>query len=289
MKEMKETEKSIKISDFTKEEIEKYKNWLPEYLELKGINPNKLMRCFSKKHEDKHPSMSLYKKANICKCFACGEKIDIFNLMEIEYDIKSYPEQIAKVKELYEDRSLIKNANETIYAKKNTEVALDVVDKNKGIKITKKEDKEYPELFYYFRDCKNNLKNNEVNYLEKRGIIKEVIDKYNIGFDANFKPYYNMKKSIQAIIISVSPTSYTARNIDTTNNYFRYSKVGTNDIFNYHELFTRNKVETFFIVEGEIDALSLCSVGEKAIAIRSISNYKNLLDYLRKIIQIIIL
>lgn len=52
--------------------------------------------------------------------------------MEIEYDIKSYPEQIAKVKELYEDRSLIKNANETIYAKKNTEVALDVVDKNKG-------------------------------------------------------------------------------------------------------------------------------------------------------------
>ena len=46
-------------------DLKKLKNFLGEYLELKGIDTSKLMRCFSKEHEDKNPSMSYYKPASI--------------------------------------------------------------------------------------------------------------------------------------------------------------------------------------------------------------------------------
>ena len=39
-------------------DLKKLKNFLGEYLELKGIDTSKLMRCFSKEHEDRNPSMS---------------------------------------------------------------------------------------------------------------------------------------------------------------------------------------------------------------------------------------
>ena len=45
--------------------IEELKNFLGEYLELKGINTSSVFRCFSPTHEDKHPSMSFYKKGNL--------------------------------------------------------------------------------------------------------------------------------------------------------------------------------------------------------------------------------
>lgn len=42
--------------------IEELKNFLGEYLELKGVNTSSVFRCFSPEHEDRHPSMSFIKK-----------------------------------------------------------------------------------------------------------------------------------------------------------------------------------------------------------------------------------
>lgn len=56
-------------------DLKKLKNFLGEYLELKGIDTSKLMRCFSKEHEDKNPSMSYFVPGKICKCFACGDQL----------------------------------------------------------------------------------------------------------------------------------------------------------------------------------------------------------------------
>ena len=52
------------------------------------------MRCFSKEHEDKNPSMSYFVPGKICKCFACGEKYDIFKLVGEEYGIEDFKEII---------------------------------------------------------------------------------------------------------------------------------------------------------------------------------------------------
>ena len=238
--------------------IEELKNFLGEYLELKGINTSSVFRCFSPTHEDKHPSMSFYKKGNICNCFACGEKYNIFSLVGMEYNLKGFKEQKEKVIELYKNREIIQDANTTIYSKKNIEVELNTNPQQKEAK-----EKRYPKLDYYYLECKKRI--NETDYLQRRGISKKVQDKYNIGYDPNFK-----NGSWKAIIIPTTHYSFTARNTDV-NSEDRLRKVGKAEVFNYWEL-GQNKKEAFYIVEGEIDALSIAEAGKKAIALGSVNN-----------------
>ena len=253
--------------------IEELKNFLGEYLVLKGINTASVFRCFSPTHEDKHPSMSFYKKGNICNCFACGEKYNIFSLVGMEYNLKGFKEQKEKVIELYKNRELIQDVNATIYSKKNIEIILNSTIQEKKIE----EKKIYPEFYYYYRDCKKRI--SETDYLQKRGISKEVQDKYNIGYDTDFKEG-KMKFPIQAIIIPISKDSYTVRNINSASK-FRYTKVGEAAIFNYWEL-EQNRKDTFYIVEGEIDALSIIEAGRKSIALGSVNEVNLLVNKLKE-------
>ena len=247
--------------------IEELKNFLGEYLELKGINTASVFRCFSPTHEDKHPSMSFYKKGNICNCFACGEKYNIFSLVGMEYNLKGFKEQKEKVIELYKNRELIQDVNVTIYSKKNTKVELESAPQQKETK-----ERKYPELDYYYLECKKRI--SETDYLQRRGISIEVQDRYNIGYDPNFK-----NNTWKAIIIPTTHYSFTARNTDI-NSEDRLRKVGKSEIFNYWEL-EQNKKENFYIVEGEIDALSIAEVGKKAIALGSVNNVNLFINKLK--------
>ncbi|EHO79970.1 hypothetical protein HMPREF9942_00002 [Fusobacterium animalis F0419] len=247
--------------------IEELKNFLGEYLELKRINTSSVFRCFSPTHEDKHPSMSFYKKGNICNCFACGEKYNIFSLVGMEYNLKGFKEQKEKVIELYKNRELIQDVNATIYSKKNIEVELNTNPQQKEAK-----EKRYPKLDYYYLECKKRI--SETDYLQRRGISIEVQDRYNIGYDPNFK-----NNTWKAIIIPTTHYSFTARNTDI-NSEDRLRKVGKSEIFNYWEL-EQNKKENFYIVEGEIDALSIAEVGKKAIALGSVNNINLFINKLK--------
>ena len=254
-------------------DLVKIREFLEEYLQRKGINTRTAFRCFSPEHEDKHPSMTYYAKTKKCTCFACGEKFDIFKLVAMEYGLKTFKEQLKKIEEFIKNPELIEDANKTIYSKKNIEIEL-----NSNIQTEKTEEKKkYPKFYYYYRDCKKRI--TETDYLQKRGISKEIQNKYNIGYDPNFETG-KMQFPIQAIIFPVSKDSYTVRNINN-NSKFRYTKVGEASIFNYWEL-EENKKEVFYIVEGEIDALSVIEVGKKSIALGSVNEVNLLVNKLKE-------
>ena len=267
-----EKNKSL-LKEYYSEKKEKAKEFLEGYLQRKGINTKELFRCVSPEHEDKNPSMSFYKKKNKCTCFACGKNYDIFDLVKMEYGLKTFPEQLKKVEEFMKNPELIEDANKTIYSKKNIEIRLNSTIQEKKVE----ENKIYPEFYYYYRDCKKRI--SETNYLQKRGISKEVQDKYNIGYDTDFKEG-KMKFPIQAIIIPISKDSYTVRNINSASK-FRYTKVGEAAIFNYWEL-EQNRKDTFYIVEGEIDALSIIEAGRKSIALGSVNEVNLLVNKLKE-------
>ena len=267
-----EKNKSL-LKEYYSEKKEKAKEFLEEYLQRKGINTKELFRCVSPEHEDKNPSMSFYKKKNKCTCFACGKNYDIFDLVKMEYGLKTFPEQLKKVEEFMKNPELIEDANKTIYSKKNIEIRLNFTIQEKKVE----ENKIYPEFYYYYRDCKKRI--SETDYLQKRGISKEVQDKYNIGYDTDFKEG-KMKFPIQAIIIPISKDSYTVRNINSASK-FRYTKVGEAAIFNYWEL-EQNRKDTFYIVEGEIDALSIIEAGRKSIALGSVNEVNLLVNKLKE-------
>lgn len=83
------------------------------------------------------------------------------------------------------------------------------------------------------------------------------------------------------LIIPLSGSCYFAR--DTRDivpepqlNYIK-QKVGGSDIFNKSELFKKS-TDPIFIVEGEIDAMSIVEVGGKAVALGSIGNINKLIN-----------
>ncbi|MBR8733429.1 DNA primase [Fusobacterium necrophorum] len=239
------------------------REFLEEYLILKGVNPQKNFRCFSPTHEDKNPSMSFYKPAGICKCFACGEKYDIFKLVGLEYGIFSCKEQEEKVLDLYLHPEKISSINEGIYSKKNVEVFLEY-----GISpMQEKERKEVRNYNYsrnyskYYMVCKNKIKMS--SYLETRGISEEIIRKHSIGYDPNFKDYIT-KQINPSLIIPISEKCFVSRSVlENVEHKNRYRRIGNGLL---GENLLKETEGGIYIVEGEIDALSIETVGGKAIA-----------------------
>lgn len=206
-------------------EIKKFKSYLPQYLELYcGItNLKKHFHCLNPNHPDNHPSMYYSPKYQICKCFSCGKRYDIYDLIKLHYGITNFREQYNKIAELFNE--------------------LDKIVPTSTIKEDDYIDKDFTKYFYH---CHNNI--NKTNYLyQERGISKILQEKYNIGYD----------NERELIIFPLNEHSYFAR---STTSKRKYKSKGTSFLFNEKLLKNNNENSIIYITEGIIDSLSLETV-----------------------------
>ena len=119
------------------------------------------------------------------------------------------------------------------------------------------------DLAEFFAEAGKNIE--KTNY--HRGISLETLRRFNIGFIENWRhPKSPNSQPSARLIIPTSETSYLARGtVDDSK-----IKVGNVHIFNIDAL--RTARQPIFVVEGEIDALSIIDVGGEAIALGSVSN-----------------
>lgn len=116
----------------------------------------------------------------------------------------------------------------------------------------------------------------------RRGISIETLKRFNVGYMPQWKHPKAPEKApfTPRLIIPVWKGGYLARDTRTnlTEEQKKYSKmrVGTMRLFN--ETALRQDKSPVFIVEGEIDALSIIDVGCEAIALCSIANVKKLIE-----------
>ena len=141
-----------------------------------------------------------------------------------------------------------------------------------------------PEVDYtnfFFQANKNLI---HTNY--HRGISIDTLNRFKIGYVENWRhPKTPLTvPTSPRLIIPTSKHSYLARdtrdNLTDVQKKYSKSKVGAVHIFNVNALQTAQK--PIFIVEGEIDALSIIDVGGEAIALGSTSNVRKLLELLEK-------
>lgn len=125
-------------------------------------------------------------------------------------------------------------------------------------------------------------------YLQSRGISTAVAMACNIGFCEHWR-HPKVPFSVPTtprLIIPTSPSSYLARDIrpieKIKEDERKYSKqkVGAVHIFGLNNI--TNSDRPIFLVEGEMDALSLMEIGRSAVALGSVS-YTNI--FLREIAQ----
>ena len=223
---------------------ETLKPYLEEYLIRKGINTKANFQCLNPAHPDKKPSMSLDRKSYRVKCFSCKNSYDIIDLIQMDYGITDYTEALKKGCELFGISDSYMPAPKSLYTTKvtsNTETNLST----------------------YYERCHALAKN--TNYFKERGLSDSVINRFNLGYDSSFN---GIGGKWQAVIIPTSVSSYVARNTDKTSES-RYKKFGKIQFLNMDAL---KQNEPVFIVEGEIDALSVIEGGYNAIALGSLSN-----------------
>lgn len=246
------------------------KGYLESYLQSKGINTSKPFRCLNPDHADRHPSMSYDKERLRVKCFSCGASYDIFDLIGIDYGLTDPKDIFNKAYELYGITIDSTQPTAAIPARKEEPTTEDYTD--------------------YYKRLQDNRKAPEAQeYLQRRGISEDTAAKYWLGYDNAYKTFNTDADgnrnytTWRALIIPTGKGSYVARNIDKPadpEKKNRYRKKGASLLFNSKALY--NDSQPCFIVEGELDALSIIEAGGQAVGLGSLSNTTKLLDLLKK-------
>ena len=206
------------------------------------------------------------------KCFSCNEGGDIFDLIGKYEGIADHSKQLKRAGELF--RITIDS-----YGATAQEDFREYQNQPKTEQYTHKSihTADYTQFF-----LKANKDIEKTTY--HRGISLETLNRFKIGYVENWRhPKAPNAPASPRLIIPTSKESYLARdtreNIPEEQKPYSKSKVGSIHIFNAKALQTATK--PIFIVEGELDALSIIEVGGEAVALGTTTKVKSLLEILK--------
>ena len=237
---------------------------LGDYLLMTGRSLKKNFNCASPEHEDKHPSMHFY--GTTCFCFSCGARYDIFKMVGADFSILDFPGQVEKVCELF-------NVS-TKDAEAMTQ-AIRLKEQKRAEEPLKK--RNFAKLFAY---CRFHI--NETDYPSRRGLSENIVKKAGLGFHPKFLVNKD-GETWPMLIIPVDSNHFVGRNTDPhadKRSRFHVSSGGRVLYTKFSDL--KNSKNPTWIVEGEIDALSIADVGGEVIALGSTQNISKLLGYLKE-------
>lgn len=256
---------------------EQLKGQLRAYVESitkksKGANMYVCPLCGSGTGSHSTGAFSITRDGTSWKCFSCNEGGDIFDLIGKHEGIADHSEQLKRAGELFG-------------------VSID------PYRATAQED---------FRENQNQPKNEQYTHnsihttdytqfflqanrdIEKtsyhRGLSLDTLNRFKIGYVESWRhPKAPNAPASPRLIIPTSKESYLARDtrdqIPEEQRAYSKSKVGSIHLFNAKALQTATK--PVFIVEGELDALSIIEVGGEAVALGTTTKVKSLLELLK--------
>lgn len=230
--------------------IDNLKPLLADYLiNKKGINNLKEhFTCLNPNHIDHHPSMSYTPKYNICKCFSCGAKYDLFDLIGLDYNVNTFKEELEIANELYPNVNIDLPKLFTVYSS---------AEENNVIDFTN-----------YYDKCSKQI--NQTDYLSTRSIDLSLIDKYHIGYDN--------KRNM--MVFPINKYCYFGRGV---NSNIKLKSKGISYLWN-EDLLKDNDNNLIYITESIIDSLSLETINRdvKTVALNGLPNYKRLLKIIEE-------
>ena len=270
------------MAEMNKQEVtEAVKERLTEYVESITDHSRKGNKkayicplCSSGTGRNATGAFTITTDGNSWKCFACDKGGDTLDLIGYVEGIDDYNSKLTRAGELFNmniDAPAREYQNQDKTAQ-NTDTRNSIHTPTSGNYLA------------FYKQANDNIQ--ATNYPEKRGLSKAILDRFKIGYVENWK-HPNAPENVTGsprLIIPVTQTSYLARdtrdNIPDYQKQYAKTKVGGSDIFN-GRAFIDDLDKPIFIVEGEIDALSIMEVGGVAVALGSTSNAKKLVGMVR--------
>lgn len=215
------------------------------------------------------------------KCFKCGINEDVIGLYMLSAGISDM--RTAKL-ELLKNFFSFQGAenNQSMNPARALPVAtrpannLTPVQSNGNFNAEKKEKIQdtasagAPDYSEYYAQCHKRV--TETNYFLDRGLTPEIIEKFNLGYD----PQYKARPTsipVKAAVIPVSPSLYKARYLEPNGQKYNCNGQGL-----YNATALDQSFKPVFIVEGEIDCLSFLSCGAEALGLGSTANKRKFID-----------
>ena len=217
----------------------------------------------------------------LLKCFSCGEAFDPLGALQVSEGLPDFSSTLERACQITGFRP-----SESPSPKKSNgkgPQSPESVGGHNQATIKPKTPQKAPEVDYsgYFEEC---FARNDGEYLKSRGISEEVQISHKIGYDPKWEnPTSPKDPRLPRLIIPTSRTSYVARKAGPASPNFddRIRKAGGLHLLNEETLNDGADSRPCFIVEGEIDALSLEEIGQRALALGGTSGKDRLLDLLK--------
>ena len=266
---------------------EQLKGYLRNYVESvtqksKGANLYVCPLCGSGTGKSGTGAFSI-KNGTSWKCFSCNAGGDIFDLYGAINGTADHNEQLRGLSELYgvQVASYRPTAQEDFSPEYQNPTKNERYTHNSihTSVYTQAEAEDYTDFF-----LQANKAVDQTDYWKKRGLSKETVDRFKLGYVAEWRhPKAPKAPTSPRLIIPTSTGSYLARDtrdeIPAEQKPYSKSKVGSIQLFNKRALQTATK--PIFIVEGELDALSIIEVGGEAVALGTTTKSKALVELLK--------
>lgn len=266
---------------------EQLKGYLRNYVESvtqksKGANLYVCPLCGSGTGKSGTGAFSI-KNGTSWKCFSCNAGGDIFDLYGAINGTADHNEQLRGLSELYgvQVASYRSTAQEDFSPEYQNPAKNERYTHNSihTSVYTQSEAEDYTDFF-----LQANKAVEQTDYWKKRGLSKETVDRFKLGYVAEWRhPKAPKAPTSPRLIIPTGKGSYLARDtreeVPAEQKPYSKSKVGSIQLFNKRALQTATK--PIFIVEGELDALSIIEVGGEAVALGTTTKSKALVELLK--------
>lgn len=266
---------------------EQLKGYLRNYVESvtqksKGANLYVCPLCGSGTGKSGTGAFSI-KNGTSWKCFSCNAGGDIFDLYGAINGTADHNEQLRGLSELYgvQVASYRSTAQEDFSPEYQNPAENERYTHNSihTTVYTQAETEDYTDFF-----LQANKAVDQTDYWKKRGLSKETVDRFKLGYVAEWRhPKAPKAPTSPRLIIPTGKGSYLARDtreeVPAEQKPYSKSKVGSIQLFNKRALQTATK--PIFIVEGELDALSIIEVGGEAVALGTTTKSKALVELLK--------
>ena len=244
---------SIDLQDI-KPFLLEYVNEITEPSKNGGKNQYICPLCGSGTGSHHSGAFTVYPDTSSYHCFACDANGDIFTLYG---SLNGLDE---KTKEGF------RTIADKLKSKYNISFSQPIRQKKQPAKpVETKQEKDYTKFFVM---AEQHL--HETDYLTQRGISIDTQRKFHCGYVANYQ-YNQNSQSTPAVIIPTSDTSFMWRS--TTENIKQ--KRGTTHVLNPSAL----NAPYCFVVEGEIDCMSVDECGFACVGLGSTSNIRKIFEY----------
>lgn len=273
-----ELRKSTEYNKLTASERTELNSYLPTYLGMVTEQSKSGLYCCplcgSGHGKNGTGALGLYTSKNGLnwKCQACGAGGDIFELVGRLEHLDTFPAQVERVRQLYgksTDTQTRKSSPVSSSLQANAEPRQE------------KEETRLPDYTENYKEWTQHLQ--ETDY--HRGISLYTLARFNVGYCKEWRhPKANSSTApSERLIIPISEHSYTARDITGTasSKYMKVSSPSDRHLFNERAIQTAES--PVFIVEGELDALSIIDCGGEAVALGSTSGANFLISLLEAV------